>query len=86
MNSSKPWRMAACVVVAASLCGPATAATPANQEQNTVNAEQTLSRKQQAIGPIAAATAVGDMPQLNATLNQGLDAGLTVGDAKEILV
>jgi 4-carboxymuconolactone decarboxylase len=26
------------------------------------------------------------MPQLNAALNQGLDAGLTVSDAKEILV
>ena len=30
--------------------------------------------------------AVGDMPRLNAALNQGLDAGLTVSDAKEILV
>jgi 4-carboxymuconolactone decarboxylase len=45
-----------------------------------------LSRTQQAIAPIAAATAVGDIPQLNAVLNQGLDAGLTVSDAKEVLV
>jgi 4-carboxymuconolactone decarboxylase len=47
---------------------------------------QALSRTQQAIAPIAAATAVGDIPQLNAVLNQGLDAGLTVSDAKEVLV
>jgi alkylhydroperoxidase/carboxymuconolactone decarboxylase family protein YurZ len=45
-----------------------------------------LSRTQQAIAPIAAATAVGDIPQLNTALNQGLDAGLTVSDAKEVLV
>jgi 4-carboxymuconolactone decarboxylase len=47
---------------------------------------QALSRTQQAIAPIAAATAVGDIPQLNAALNHGLDAGLTVSDAKEVLV
>jgi 4-carboxymuconolactone decarboxylase len=47
---------------------------------------QALSRTQQAIAPIAAAAAVGDIPQLNAALNQGLDAGLTVSDAKEVMV
>src|ERR1700709_2276722 len=51
-----------------------------------MNSEQALPTNQQANGPIAAAMAVGDMPQLNAALNQGLDAGLTVSDAKEILV
>jgi len=48
--------------------------------------EQTLSTKQRVIAPIAAATATGDMPKLNATLNAGLDAGLSVSDEKEILV
>jgi 4-carboxymuconolactone decarboxylase len=52
----------------------------------TVASAQALSRTQQAIAPIAAATAVGDMPQLNTALNRGLDAGLTVSDAKEVLV
>jgi 4-carboxymuconolactone decarboxylase len=50
------------------------------------DAQQVLSRKQQSIAPIAATMAVGDMVKLNAALNQGLDAGLTVSDAKEILV
>jgi len=45
-----------------------------------------LSRKQQAIAPIGAAMAVGDMPRLATALHEGLDAGLTVSDAKEILV
>ncbi|RYF35734.1 MAG: carboxymuconolactone decarboxylase, partial [Comamonadaceae bacterium] len=51
-----------------------------------VASAQTLSRSQQAIAPIAAATAVGDIPQLQTALNRGLDAGLTVSDAKEVLV
>jgi 4-carboxymuconolactone decarboxylase len=67
-------------------CAPVVAASGTKQEQTTVTSEQVLSRKQQAIAPIAAAMAVGDMPRLNAALNQGLDAGLTVSDAKEILV
>lgn len=49
-------------------------------------AAQALSQKQQAIAPIAAATAVGDMPRLTQALNQGLDAGLTLSETKEILV
>ena len=47
---------------------------------------RTLSAKQQAIAPITAAAAVGDMPRLNAALVQGLDAGLTISEVKEILV
>lgn len=49
-------------------------------------ASETLSTKQQAIPLIAAAMAVSDMPRLKAALNQGLDAGLSVNEAKEILV
>jgi 4-carboxymuconolactone decarboxylase len=47
---------------------------------------ESLSVRQQAIVPIAAFGAAGDMPRLNAALNQGLNAGLTVNDTKEILV
>ena len=47
---------------------------------------ETLSIRQQAIIPIAAFGAAGDMPRLSLALNQGLDAGLTVNDAKEVLV
>ena len=51
-----------------------------------MNAEQTLSAKQQAIPPIAAFAATGDMARLDTALNQGLDAGLTIDEEKEILV
>lgn len=56
------------------------------QEPTTMNASRTLNEKQQAIAPITAAAAVGDMPRLNTALAQGLDAGLTISETKEILV
>jgi alkylhydroperoxidase/carboxymuconolactone decarboxylase family protein YurZ len=49
-------------------------------------ASETLSARQQAIVPIAALAAMGDIQKLGAALNQGLDAGLTVSDAREVLV
>ena len=45
-----------------------------------------LSPRQQAIPLIAAAAASSDMPQLNAALRRGLDAGLTLSEKKEVLV
>ena len=47
---------------------------------------KTLSARQQAIVLIASFMAASDMPRLDAALNQGLDAGLTVSEAKEVLV
>ncbi|WP_342799074.1 carboxymuconolactone decarboxylase family protein [Domibacillus sp. 8LH] len=47
---------------------------------------QALSEKQENIVTIAAFTADGDIPQLETALNEGLDAGLTVNEIKEILV
>ena len=47
---------------------------------------ETRSARQQAIVPIAAFAAAGDISRLGTALNQGLDAGLTVSDAKEVLV
>jgi hypothetical protein len=53
---------------------------------NVQQATDTLSARQQAIPLIAAFMAASDMPKLHAALNQGLDAGLTLSEAKEILV
>lgn len=47
---------------------------------------QTLSSEQKNIIPIAAFTASGNMPKLEAALIEGLEAGLTVNEIKEILV
>jgi len=45
-----------------------------------------LNTKQCAIIPIAAFTANGNLDKLKASLEEGLDAGLTVNEIKEILV
>lgn len=45
-----------------------------------------LNARQQAIPVIAAFMAASDMPRLNVALNQGLDAGLTISEAREVLV
>jgi 4-carboxymuconolactone decarboxylase len=58
----------------------------ARQGHTAMTSEQTLSAKQQAIPLIASFMAASDMPKLNAALNQGLDAGLTISETKEILV
>lgn len=47
---------------------------------------QALSARQQGIIPIAAFTAKGDLEKLKVSLNEGLAAGLTINEIKEILV
>ena len=47
---------------------------------------EALTPRQQGIVVIAAFAAAGDVVRLDAALNRGLDDGMTVSDAKEILV
>lgn len=65
-------------------------AAPTPHESNKMVLEQTvsdtLSARQQAIPLIAASMASSQMNKLDLALNQGLDAGLTINEAKEILV
>jgi 4-carboxymuconolactone decarboxylase len=51
-----------------------------------MDADQALSTKQRSIIPIAAFTANGDLDKLKTALQEGLAAGLTVNEIKEILV
>jgi 4-carboxymuconolactone decarboxylase len=51
-----------------------------------MNVNQALNTKQQSIIPIAAFTANGDLDKLKTALQEGLAAGLTVNEIKEILV
>ncbi|WP_179403704.1 carboxymuconolactone decarboxylase family protein [Burkholderia guangdongensis] len=53
---------------------------------NIPSGSQALSTQQQAIVPIGAFGAEGNMVKLCAALNHGLDAGLTISDSREILV
>ncbi|WP_345973022.1 carboxymuconolactone decarboxylase family protein [Sulfurimonas diazotrophicus] len=47
---------------------------------------EALTAKEQAMIPIAALTAAGDMERLKPALEKGLDAGLSVNEIKEILI
>ena len=47
---------------------------------------QSLNPKQQSIVAISAFTANGDLDKLKTALNEGLEAGLTINEIKEILV
>jgi alkylhydroperoxidase/carboxymuconolactone decarboxylase family protein YurZ len=51
-----------------------------------MDVKQALNAKQQSIIPIAAFTANGDLERLKIALEEGLAAGLTVNEIKEILV
>jgi 4-carboxymuconolactone decarboxylase len=55
-------------------------------EAQNMDANQALSAKQQTMVPIAAFTATGDLQKLKMALYEGLDAGLTINEIKEILV
>jgi alkylhydroperoxidase/carboxymuconolactone decarboxylase family protein YurZ/quercetin dioxygenase-like cupin family protein len=54
--------------------------------QQSINKNQPLDSKQQTIVTISAFTAIGDLEQLQKALNNGLDAGLTVNEIKEVIV
>ena len=51
-----------------------------------MDTNQTLSKKQRSMIPIAAFTASGDLDKLKNAFQEGLTAGLTVNETKEILV
>lgn len=93
-NTAAADRRARILAVALVVCG-ALAFAPTHAARQTGDPEtmaspqpvsQTLSARQQSIPLIAAAMAVSDMPRLHAALNRGLDAGLTISEAREILV
>lgn len=95
MNNTTPVKQhpiraaaAALVLGLGLMSAPAYAAqnTPESPAVTTPTRSETLSARQQAIPLIASFMAASDMPKLNAALHQGLDAGLTISEAKEILV
>ena len=54
--------------------------------QQPLHANQALDSKQQSIVTISAFMAKGDLVQLQKTLNEGLDAGLSINEIKEVLI
>ncbi|MDR1976055.1 MAG: carboxymuconolactone decarboxylase family protein [Campylobacteraceae bacterium] len=70
------------VVAAVALVGCA-AVGPTAREGKVQNL---LNEKEQSVAVIAAFTAKGDLEALRVALNEGLDAGLTVNEIKEVLI
>ncbi|ACS81609.1 Carboxymuconolactone decarboxylase [Maridesulfovibrio salexigens DSM 2638] len=55
-------------------------------EANNMNTETNLNARQQSIVTIAAFTASGDIEKLKPALTEGLEAGLSINEIKEVLV
>ncbi|SDM19169.1 Uncharacterized conserved protein YurZ, alkylhydroperoxidase/carboxymuconolactone decarboxylase family [Franzmannia pantelleriensis] len=65
---------------------PSSSTQASRDAMHTDAASETLSERQQAIPVITALAASGDIERLETALNQGLDDGLSVSDARELLV
>lgn len=78
--------MALCLSVGAMFSVTTHAAEASQPMTSTPASAATLSSQQQSIPLIAAFMATSDMPNLNTALNQGLDAGLSISETREILV
>lgn len=85
-STALPALMALCLGVGAMFSVTTQAVEASPTMASTSASAATLSRQQQTIPLIAAFMATSDMANLNTALNQGLDAGLTISEAREILV
>ncbi|OLS64349.1 carboxymuconolactone decarboxylase family protein [Pseudomonas putida] len=94
MSNTSPVERLRAGVLSATLCLAAAAEASTSQEITQVNRSAdssislstTLDARQQAMVPIAALAAAGQMEPLKAALGKGLDAGLSISDTREILV
>lgn len=57
---------------------------PLSQKKEITQMQNSLSEQQQAIIPIAAYAANGDLAKLSQSLKDGLDLGLTIAEIKEV--
>lgn len=76
-----------CLAASAAEASPSRESKPLNPSaDSSASVSTTLDARQQALVPIAALAAAGQMERLKVALNRGLDAGLSISDAREILV
>lgn len=86
LTQIKTVSVAMLITLSGSLTSHAMPVTGGSPEMQHHAVSETLSARQQAIPLIAAFMASSNMEKLNQALHQGLDAGLAVNEAKEILV
>ena len=85
-STALPAIMVLCLGIGAMFSITTQAAEASQNMTSTPTRATTLSSQQQTIPLIAAFMATSDMPGLNTALNQGLDAGLSISEIREILV
>jgi alkylhydroperoxidase/carboxymuconolactone decarboxylase family protein YurZ len=86
INLNKPWRAGRLMLALSFVLSANAAHAQPAKEHTSMHTEHTLFASRLAIGPIAAFAATGDIPKLKIALANGLDAGLSVSECKEILV
>ena len=86
MNNTTPIKTLAAAVLLTFGFGLAAHAASVNKGTSEMNHEQTVSDTLSASQHAIPLMASSQMDKLNAALNQGLDAGLTINETKEILV
>ncbi len=79
LTSIPAWALGAALLALGCVHGKA-------DSMNADLATEGLNPKQQRIVPIAAFTAKGDLPRLRKALGDGLDAGWTINEVKELLI
>ena len=80
------WAVAVGLLAAVALLPSQLVAQTASTPAVAAASSESLSARQEAIVVIGAFAAAGDITRLGTALNGGLDAGLSVNEAKEVLV
>jgi alkylhydroperoxidase/carboxymuconolactone decarboxylase family protein YurZ len=86
MNNTAHVKKLAAALLLIGSCSVTSYAAGENAVASSSAVAETLSARQQAIPLIAVFMATSNMDKLDTALNQGLDAGLTINETKEILV
>ncbi len=86
LNAFKQLKSLKLLAIVLGLCCTPAPGLAATAHAQTSSSEPALSARQQGIIPIAAFTAKGDVEQLKTALAEGLQAGLTVNEIREVLV
>jgi len=81
-----PWAVGIGLLAAVTLLPSQPMAETSSTSAVPAASSESLSARQEAIAVIGAFAAAGDIARLGTALNDGLDAGLSVNEAKEVLV
>ena len=86
-RANAAWHLLLVLLLAVPLHGLAGTTNPSETPMvSSTDKAAPLSARQEALVPVAAFAAAGQMAQLNGALEQGMDAGVTISEVREVLV